>query len=238
MTVKVEVVARVSDPKKIELMKNKPKDFILRETKSGAAVYLSSENGIIYDVSPLLCNEQFRMNINEGRSSDGLVTIVCSIDGKPFRPFWMKGGKNQREVDKEVDARFSLRGSVCAITVNRLGLFLIQKFWIENKYEHVEVKTNELFSTVLKRNGGKFIFSENMFGTRSPLYCFKKAVMAAIKKANTPDGGGPLFFSEEHISEENISVIFHEEGSLMALTQGKKGAVFSAGMTMRSSSES
>ena len=232
MTVKVEVVARLNDPEKIEAMKRNPRDCILRETKSGVAVYLSLKNGICYDVPSLLCNEEFRINVEEGKNSDGLVTIVCSFDGKPLRPFWVKGRRNKRENDKEVDARFSLRDFIYAITVNRLGLFIIQKIWIESKYGRVELKTKEFFSTVLKRNGGKFIFNEKMLEINSSLVYFKEAAEVAIKKANTSDGGGPMFFLEKE-----PTVIFHEEeSSIMTLTQDRKGVVFSAGMTMRSGS--
>ncbi len=230
MTKLVEVVARVSDPKKIEVMKNRPGDFNLWETKNGAAVYLSSEDGIKYRVYPLLCNEQFQMNVNEGKNSKGFATVVCSLAGFPIKPFWVKGKKNQREIDKEVDARFSLHGSACIITVNNLGLFLIKKIWIEDRYEYVELKTEEIFSTILKRNGGKFSFNENMFGTRKNLSHFKGAAIAAIKKANIPDGGGPIYFIEKE-----PEVIFHEEmPPQMALTQSSGRVILSAGMTMRS----
>ncbi|MFA5208352.1 MAG: hypothetical protein WC428_06945 [Candidatus Paceibacterota bacterium] len=234
MTVKVEVVARLNDPEKIEAMKRNPRDCSLRETKSGVAVYLPLKNGICYNVPSLLYDEEFRMNISEGRSNDGMVTVVCSIDGKPFRPFWVRGRKNQREDDKEVDARFSLYGSVCVITLNRLGLFIIQKLWVEKKYGRAEVRTKEFFSTVLKRNGGKFIFSEGMFGTKSFLGYFEKATKAAIRKANSFDGGGPMFFLEK-----DPVVVFHDEMPAgMSLDNRKPGkTVISGGMTVRVNSE-
>ncbi|HNY36303.1 MAG TPA: hypothetical protein PLD14_03435 [Candidatus Pacearchaeota archaeon] len=208
-------------------MKKNP-DINLRETQGGAVAYLYSKEGIKYDIPLILCGQELRMNISEGKRNDRLVTVVCSTRGEPKKPFWVKSQKNQRDVDKEVDARFSLRGPACVITVNNQGRFSIYDVWIEIRHGHAEVRTEEVFSVFLKRNKGKFIFSESMFGSD----CFKEAAIAAIKKANISDGGGPMFFLEK-----DPAVIFREEGSPMAFTQDKKGAVFSAGMTMRSSSQ-
>ena len=230
MGLKIEVIAKVGDPEIIEMMRRKPAYFSLREAKTGVVVYFPSKDGIKYDVSPVLCNEEFWMNVNEGKDDDGLVTVVCSLDGRLMKPFWVKGKKNQREVDRTIDVRFSLLGSICVVSINKLGLLLIQKIWIEDRYEYAEVKTQELFSIVLKRNGGKFIFSEKMFGTRHHFECFLEAVKAATKKANAPDGAGPTFFVEK---EPDIQVIYREEIPQMTITQKAGITVLSAGMTMR-----
>lgn len=198
----IEVIAMVSDPRKIEAMKNKPGIFEITMTRSGsAAVTLFSENGIRYEVPPLLCNESFRIRADEGKSPEGIVSIICSVNGFPIRPFWIKTRKNQRDADQYVDARFSLDREFCFVTVNKLGLLVVTKVSMEDRLGYIEVKVRELFSTVLKRNGGKFLFSENMFPSRSPLACFGDPVKAAIRKANSSDGGGPLYCKQDDPAE-------------------------------------
>lgn len=230
MKKEVEVVAKISDPAIVQEMMNK---FKLQGTVNGAVAYLPSEDGVKFNVYPCLRkNQEFRMNVNEGKGSDGLARVVCSVNGSPIRPFWVKSKKNQRGIDREIDARFSLYGSglACIITLNKFGLLLIKKIWLENHYEYIEVKNRELFSTVLKGSEGKFIFTENIFGDKQNLNHFKEATAAVVRKANSPDGGGPIYFIEKE-----LEVVFHEEmPPQMTFTQIGEKVILSAGMTMRS----
>jgi hypothetical protein len=87
-----------------------------------------------------------------------------------------------------------------------------------------------IFSTVLKRVRGKFLFNENMF-TGSDRCQFRDAAKAAIYKANSRDGGGAIFFAEKE-----PSVVFHEVQPQDAMASaGEYKAVLSGGMTMVSS---
>lgn len=206
----LKVIALVSDQKKIVTMMKKPEIFDLTMMRSGSAIVslVLRESGK-YEVPPLLCNENFRINVNEGKDAEKFVTVVCDTNGMPIRPFWVKGKRNQREIDHDVDVRFSLDREFCFISLNKNCLLIVTKVTMKDYYGYVQLKTQELFSTVLKRNGGKFLFNENIFPVRSPLNCFREPVRVAIKKGNLPDGGGPLYFEQRDPAE----VVSKEVGS-------------------------
>lgn len=227
--INAEVVMKICNPKMIRVMEKRPEEFNLREVEGGVVVYLENKDGM-YSIPPLLCEEKFWVNVNEGKNKDGLVTIVCSLNGGSIRPFWVKGRKNQREIDKEVDVRFSLYKPACLVTVNRRGLLAIYKLSAEDHFTQVEVKYIEIFSSILKVNNGKFFFNEKVLEGKNHLVCFVDAIKAAIKKANSSDGGGPMYFSPK-----DPVVIFHEERdarkSVMAITQkGGRKTILSDGV--------
>ena len=228
---KPEVIIKAFKSEVIRAMRKRPEEFNLQEIGDGVVVYLESRDGVFYDIPPLLCEEDFWVNVNEGKDKDGLVTVVCSLSGGPIRPFWIKGRRNQREIDKEVDAKFSLYKPACLVTVNQRGLLAIYKLSAEDHFTQIEVKLLELHASLLKVNKGKFFFDERLLEGRNHLICFVDVIKAAVKKANASDSGGPMYF----LGKDPV-VIFHEEKdarkSVMAITQRGRGKiVISDGVT-------
>lgn len=224
-TKRVGVVVMTDDQKKIEAIKNEKDGPIVRTTKNGAAVYLLSCDGIHYVIPPALRGGEVRMNLTEGKDVDNLVTVVCTPEGEPVRAFWQKGKKNQMAADREIDARFSVQNSACTVTLNSLGLLLIARHSMKVFASgNVEISRNEFFSLVLKKHGGKFVFSPSMFSSSPGKACFKAAICAAIAKANSRDGAGPTYV-------EDKSDFRHGTETMTVAKQGDR-IVYSGGMTM------
>jgi hypothetical protein len=223
-----EVIMKICDERIIRVMEKRPEEFNLRKVEGGVIVYLKAVKDSLYEIPPLLCEEEFWVNVNEGKDRNGLVTVVCSLSGGLIKPFWVKGRNNQREIDKEVDVRFSLYKPACLITVNQRGLLAIYKLSVEDHFTQVEVKLLEIHSSILKMNKGKFFFNEKSLEGRKYLLCFLEAIKVAVKKANASDGGGPMYFLPK-----SPIVIFHEEQSPMAIAQKGGGKiVLSSGVTI------
>lgn len=212
----IEVVAVVCDPGKIESIRGKPMDFDCRETKGGIVVSLPCIGDRQFSVHPTLHNEQFKANVNEGKSRDGLVTVICTPDGKRIRPFWVKSKRNQRECDRYVDARYSLYKGFCVMMLGKTGILTGLKVHLEHHSNCVEVKQQTVFSAVLKKSAGKIQFDERLLGNNT---CFIEPVKAAVDKANASDGGGARYFLDKY-----PDVVFHEEQpSGMTITATSRG---------------
>jgi hypothetical protein len=225
---RIGVTALISNSEVIEVLqgsKFKDKSFELRPVRGGMIMSLiPDENG---RYSPYPYAGSFRMEMTEGKSKDGVVTVICGHDGKEIKPYWVKNKHSQRLVDAEIDVRFSVRELACIVTLDKDGRFTVSIARIENHPDYIEIQERKLFSAVMKRIGGKFLLSENMFAN-SDWHKFRDAAKAAICKANYRDGGGPMFFAED-----KPLVVFHEvPAKAIVSSDGECKAVFSGGMTM------
>jgi hypothetical protein len=227
MKIETQVVAKTNNEEKIKLSK-KDLNLVVRTSGFGAVISLpKSKDGFGFDVLSFLRDEELFININEGKNREGLVTVVCDVDGKPLRPFWIKGGKNQRGVDEGIDARFSLYRPACVVTVSKRGQLGIYRIYLEEFSSYVEVKDLEIYSGLLKWTKGKFFLDKRISEELPYLNCFKEAIKVAIKKANSSNGGPSYFL------EKPPDIIFHEEQSeSMVLSKKEKTTVFLAGIAL------
>jgi len=227
MKIETQVVAKTNDEKKIELSK-KDLNLVVRTSGFGAVISLPrSKDGFGFNVPSFLCNEELFININEGKSREGIVTVVCDIDGKPLRPFWIKGGKNQRGVDEGIDARFSLYRPACVVTVSKRGQLGIYRIYLAEFSNYVEVKDLEIYSGLLKWTKGKFFLDKRISEELPYLNCFKEAIKVAIKKADSSNGGPSYFL------EKPPDIIFHEEQpKSMVISKNGEKTVFLAGIVL------
>jgi hypothetical protein len=224
---RIRVTALIRDPEVIQVLKEskaRNESFELYTVRNGVIMSLIDKDG---RYSPQPYAGSFHMEMTEGKSEDGVVTVVCDRNGEKMKPYWIKNKHSQRSVDAETDVRFSVRESACIVTIDEVGRFVVSMARIKDHTDYIEIREVEIFSAVVRRNGGKFLFNENMFSD-SDRYQFRNVAKAAIRKANSRDGGGPMFFVEK-----DPSVAFHEvqTQSTMAST-GECKAVFSGGMTM------
>ena len=200
----------------------------MQRVKNRAIVNLEPMEGNKYIVPDLLYGEELKMNVNEGKTNDGFVTVVCATDGGSIRPFWVKGRKNQREIDREVDARFSLHRSAYVVTLNKFGLLVIYRIWINQAFGYVELEAKEVFTVVLNNRNGKLVFTDKIFATKESAAKFDAAIKAAIYKANSPDGGGPTYFTES----DPVVIFRQEKPSSMTIVRNKEKTVLAAGIAM------
>jgi len=192
----IEVIAMVYGPG-VDSIRERPMDFQCRETKSGVAVSLPCIGDRKFVLHPDLSRAELRVNVNEGKAN-GFATVVCGTSGEKIRPFWVKSKRNQRNPDKNVDARFSFSRPFCLVTLGSDCLLNILEINLVRHKNFIEVVQKTIFCYVPKRLSGKFIFSENLLKEHSQ---FNDSVKAVIKKANSSDGGGPTFFQEEYPME-------------------------------------
>lgn len=202
---RIGVTTLIRDPEVIQVLKEskvKDKSFELYTVRNGVIMSLIPDDTGRYFPQPYAGS--FRMEMTEGKSEDGVVTVVCDRNGKKIKPYWVKNDRSQRSIDSDIDARFSVRESACIVTLDKVGRFIVSMARIEDYSDYIEIREVEIFSAVVRRNGGKFLFSENMFAD-SDRYQFEGAAKVAIRKANSRDGGGAKFFIEDE-----PSVVIHE----------------------------
>lgn len=214
-SMEIEVVAIVRDPRKIEFIRGKPMDFDCRETRGGIVVSLPCIGDRQFAVHPILCNEDLKVNANEG-SSGGLITVICTPDGEKILPFWVKSKRNQRECDRYVDARYSLYGSFCVVMLGKTGILTILKVHLKHYSNCVEVKQQTVFSATLEKSAGKIQLNENLLVGNA---CFIEPVKAAVDKANAPDSGGARYFLDRY----SDALYREEKPSGMTITATSRG---------------
>jgi len=195
-----------------------------RTIKGNIIVYLSPDETGKCDMPAALFGNPVYMNLNEGRSAEGLVTIVSDRYGRKMRPYYVRNKRSQREHGRDIDARFSLKGPVIVITLDKLGLLKGSISWTEDYLDFVQVESKELFTVVLKRKGGKFFFPDRYFVSSELKPCIP-AVKAAIEKANGSEGA--LYYQENDFVETGDSSTKSRNARLGVETS-------SQGMTVRS----
>lgn len=188
----IEAIAMVYDPEAASV-KRRPMDFQYRETKNGVAVSLPCIGDRRFALHQDLSKASFRLNVSEGMIN-GLATVVCGTDGEKIKPFWVKPRRNQREADRNVDARFSSPRPFCVLMLGKNCILTILEVSLKRNPNFVEVTQEIIFSGAPKRLGGKFIFTESLLSDHP---AFNDAFRAVIKKANSSDGGGPIFILED-----------------------------------------
>jgi len=231
----MDLVAKIKGTEKVvKFLENNPRDFNVHRTSNDNLIVTLpvGEDGRC-NIPSILFGERVLMNLEEGRTADGLVTVIADSHGNPLWPYWVRNRKSQCQQDG-IDVRFSISGGATLVTVNRLGLLILssvslKKFFDpDEKTDYIQVRTEERMSAILKRNGGKFLFPSQEFQRRPYLKGYSSVIEAAIAKTNKPNAG-PVYFLERE-----AAVVFHEtDGSTVVMTASDKGTpVFSGGIAI------